>query len=206
MKRLIFLISMTFLYIGSLMAQDANRSGFVVELQGGAAFGKTVLDYECTGYYDNCGPRLRGGMVGSVDFGYRFATSTHIAIGGKLGIWGNLADFKYTYALRIMPGLRWTSNDFHNMSVYAELDAGVGTSPSIRNLHVPIEISAGVNLTRNLYAGAFVNFSMTLLEERFEDVYSFKYTDSDGQIFKGSLDIRPAVFYPSAGIRVGYRF
>ena len=185
------------------MAQDANRSGFVAELQGGAAFG-TVLDYRVA--YSYYGPRLKGGMVGSVDFGYRFATSTHIAIGGKLGIWGDLADFKYTCAFRIMPALRWTSGDFSNMSAYVELDAGVGLPLTVANLLVPIELSAGVNLTRNLYAGAFVNFNITCYDEEFYDVYSFEYIDRSGHTNSVSLDIKPTSFYPSAGIRVGYRF
>ncbi len=201
MKRLLTLIAAVLLAVTGLYAQNANRNGFFIELQGGAAFGE-VLKYEpeISGYPS--APCLKGGGVGSLDFGYRFATSHNFAIDFKLGAWTDFADAGKTLQLRGLPGIRWTSNDFgSNMSAYLALNAGVGLSPSDEELgiYVPVEISVGLNLSQHFYGGLTFNYS-ALVSGEWSECEDFL----DGTYTRYVYVSRRS--YPSIGLRVGYRF
>lgn len=212
MKRLLTLIAAVLLAVTGLYAQNANRNGFFIELQGGAAFGE-VLKYEPSSYSNypsaisaTC---LKGGGVGSLDFGYRFATSSNFAVDFKLGAWSDFAEVGKTLQLRGLPGIRWTTDDFgSNMSAYIALNAGVGLSPEgggsgDLGLYVPIELSVGLNFSRHFYGGLIFNYSTLVSGEISDNGYldiegNTSYDDNLVHIFRQS--------YPSIGLRLGYRF
>lgn len=205
MKRLLTLIVAVLLAVTGLYAQNANRNGFFIELQGGAAFGE-VLKYEPSSYSDypsaSC---LKGGGVGSLDFGYRFATSSNFAVDFKLGAWSDFAEVGRTLQLRGMPGFRWTSNDFgSNMSAYVAFNAGVGLSPTGEEfgIYIPAEISVGLNFSQHFYGGLVLNYSALVTGERskseYLDIEENTYYENEIYVNRRS--------YPSIGLRLGYRF
>lgn len=196
MKRLLLSIVCLLATIIGLQAQNANRSGVFVELQGGAAFG-TVMDKEIrTGdsWYDYDYIRqwyIKGGFVGSFNVGYRYATSNQFAIEMKAGAWGNFQNIDNTFTLDMLPGIRWTTKEISgNVSMFLSLNAGCGLNfinGDVTTL-IPVEVGVGVNLTNQLYAGVF-------LSERIATGAGIGYTTT---------------YYPqthtTAGIKIGYRF
>lgn len=165
MKKILLLFAVFIMTTNNLIAQNANRSGVFLELQGGAALGDVIVptDNDCTPVDQRNPAYLQGGMTGSIDAGYRWSTSSFFAIEAKVGMWTNFADLKNTYNIRLMPGIRWTSRDLSNtLSMYAGWNVGIGLFPSndsrSTGLLIPIELSAGLNLGKNLYLGIVVNY------------------------------------------------
>lgn len=191
MKRIILSIVCILSTIVGMQAQNANRSGVFIELQGGSAFG-TVMDKKIE---TNNGSLwnwdrdwyIKGGLVGSVDVGYRYATSNQFAIEMKAGGWANFQDIEKTITLDMLPGVRWTSKEIiGNVSMFLSLNAGCGLSfPDGVYVSIPVEVGIGFNLTNRLYLGAFVSERISV----------------SGDYFR---------YYPkthtTAGIRLGYRF
>lgn len=205
MKRLLTLIAAVLLAVTGLYAQNANRNGFFIELQGGAAFGE-VLKYDPYNSDYPSASCLKGGGVGSLDFGYRFATSNNFAIDFKIGAWTDFAEAGKTLQLRGMPGVRWTSNDFgSNMSAFLALNTGVGLSPASGDLgiYIPAELSVGLNFSQHFYGGVIFNYSALL---------SGDYCDEENLGIEGNNGYRDNTVYvhrqsyPSIGLRLGYRF
>ena len=196
MKRLFLSIVCVIVTIVGLHAQNANRSGVFIELQGGAAFG-TVMDKEVaisTGGYQYDYIRqwyLKGGFVGSFDVGYRYATSNQFAIEMKAGAWANFQDIGKTISLDMLPGIRWTSKEISgNISMFLSLNAGCGLNfleGEVAPL-IPVEVGVGVNLTNQLYAGVFL---------------SERIATGDG---KGWPDYYYPQTHTTAGLKIGYRF
>lgn len=164
MRRIILLICVCLSISASMQAQNANRKGFFVELQGGAALGEvlTVIPGEpnfnnSLPYYLEERAYLKGGAIGSLDLGYRFRLSKPLAVEARIGAFGNFGDFKNTWLLRIMPGLRWTFKDFAGAkSIYASLNAGIGFGQNDgSSLMVPLEIGVGMNFTPHLCMGVY---------------------------------------------------
>lgn len=208
LKRSITLVIAMLLIVSSLFAQNANRNGCFIEIQGGTAIGK-LLEYDPEARYSTS--RLKGGCVTSLDFGYRFATSKQFGVDTKLGLWANLADFKYTYQFRLLPGIRWTSKDFgSNRSIYLALNIGIGLTPASKNwrgeheetgINVPVELSAGINISTHLYGGLFFSYSILASGECCDFLKFNNYADDEREViylFRKS--------YPSLSIRLGYRF
>lgn len=208
MKRLLTLIAAVLLAVTGLYAQNANRNGFFIELQGGAAFGE-VLKYEPGNSDYPSASCLKGGGVGSLDFGYRFATSNHFAIDFKIGAWSNFAEAGRTLQLRGMPGFRWTSNDFgSNMSAYLALNAGVGLSPAgggsgDLGLYIPVELSVGINFSQHFYGGVIFNYS-ALVSGECSDHGNLEI-DGNEWYYDDLVHIKRQS-YPTIGLRLGYRF
>lgn len=146
MKRVILMLAVIVSVAISSFGQSANRKGFFIEAQGGAALGEVFT------FKDDGQPYLKGGATGMLDFGYRFRTSQHFAFEFKLGGYAIFDDFSKTYNLHLMPGIRWTSGDFGGMSAYLSLNTGYGMAIDGIGV-IPCEFGAGINLTRKLYLG-----------------------------------------------------
>lgn len=173
MKKVILLLISIFLATSAISAQNANRKGFFMELQGGLSFGdivKAEINKESKNYgYEKIAEAtyLKGGVSGSFDIGYRFRTSNHFALEVKLGLWANFADFRDTWQMRFMPGLRWTSKEFSgNISSFVSGNIGIGTAPSDGyfgdNVFIPAEIAAGLNFSPQFYMAFVWNINVML--------------------------------------------
>lgn len=195
MKRIMILFAGIILATTAVFGQNANRKGFFVELQGGAALGEVVSLSQSYSDNDNYSPYLKGGFVGSLDLGYRFRISRHFALEAKAGIWSNFAEFDQTWNIRILPGIRWTSADFGtNQSAFISLNTGFGMG-DYNYMTAPVELGAGVNFTPNLYAGIVWEYNLYVgdaepHELRTENDHYYLYPHT----------------YNSLAIRIGYRF
>ena len=181
----------------SVFGQNANRRGFFVELQGGAALGE-VLYLEPMDGGQNPIAYLKGGFVGSLDLGYRFRTSRHFALEAKVGLWSDFADFGNTWNFRILPGIRWTSSEFgKNQSAFIALNTGFGFGgyDYYSYFTVPVELGAGINFTPNLYAGIVWEYNLFVGED---DEYHFHFGNNSYS--------KCGRTYNSLAIRLGYRF
>lgn len=209
MRLLIIAISFLVAFSTTISAQNANRSGVFLELQGGSAIGD-VLQYRYD--YMTRSTYLKGGVTGSIELGYRFATSTHLSADAKLGLFADLAEFKHTYSIRLMPGIRWISNDFGNaLSLYVSFNAGVGVAPGFyTRLSVPLELSLGLNFTSHLYGGIFINYQINTKKRDVKEcgyVFDNKPTHANwGSFFKDAPLTVCTKSFPSCGIRIGYKF
>lgn len=192
-KFFIFIISLIILSTIGAYGQNANRNGAFWEVQGGCAFGRYLEIPKSN--YDNL-PNESGGVIVSLNCGYRFATSKHFAVDIKLGYFANLKESHYTTQIRLLPGIRWTSKDFNsNNSVYMSLNSGLGINPTKHfGIFIPFEFSSGLNFSSNLYAGIVFNYSLATGEnwDIWENSHSFY------EIYRHS--------YPTLGIQFGYRF
>ncbi len=185
---LLFLVSMGV----QTHAQNANRRGFFVEVQGGAALGDVISFNEPWLGYD--GVYLKGGVTGSVDVGYRLRLSNPWAFDVKLGLWSDFADFEKTWNLRLMPGLRWTSNDFSgNKSIYLAFNAGFGIGSDADYMCIPLELSAGINLTPKIYLGLSWIYNPRVVNDL--------WSEEGGKYIM--LNVHN---YNSLALRLGYRF
>lgn len=197
MKKLLLLLVCMLMTASGIQAQNANRSGFIVELQGGAAFGEVL--YRSFYSEESEKSMLKGGVVGSLDVGYRWATSGHFAFGAKLGVWSDFAEFGKTLQIRILPGMRWTSKDFgnKNMSAYISFNTGFALSPSCYEIpvFVPLQLGVGVNLSTHFYAGIVFDYSICV----------FDHVDCKNYNNYHTYDIL-ASSYPALSIKLGYRF
>lgn len=206
MKRFILIFATIVMAIGSVCAQNANRSGFFVELQGGVAVGNALnvsgdkrysYNWEGTFIVLPEEPYIKGGGVGYVDFGYRFRISRPLALELKIGANGNFADIEKIFSLRAMPGLRWTSKEFTgNKSFFIAFNAGVSLSRDFYQVAIPAEFSFGVNLSTKFYIGLFGYYA-----------YNIDHDLAHDESYKGYW---LTYAYPSnsvnVGVRLGYRF
>lgn len=204
MKRIFLTIALVACVVLAGMAQTANRKGFFMEIEGGAALGQ-MLKYEVIERSSNnySTPQTidykKGGATGGIDLGYRWATSESFAVEVKLGFFTKLSDVKNTHQLQLMPGLRWTSTDFGSMSAYVSLNTGIGVAVRSGNFYIPFELGAGLNLTRKLYAGLY---------------FTEYFAATNSNIARG-IDLKPEydcaanIYLKSYGtlqVKLGYRF
>ncbi len=155
------------LFIGA-QAQNANRSGVVVELGGGHTIGNLVdgsysygggyWDYFTNKWINTPGTYSagygQGGYI-SLDAGYQWATSRHFAVKAMATVGVPLADADFTnFGVKGM--VRYTSNDFGSgQSIYVELGVGpklFGRSGVIQVLITP-EAGVGLNINSHLFIG-----------------------------------------------------
>ncbi len=202
MKKIVLFFAGIILAISGMTAQNANRKGFFLEVQGGVALGDIVtadiIKHQNDTYETTDITYLKGGFAGSFDFGYRFRLSNPFAFEIKAGLWSNLADFIDTWNVRLMPGIRWTSKDFGgNMSSFITYNVGLGIGAQDEdcNLIIPSELGIGINFTPKFYA-ALVWDANIFIDPYGRSVYvaSATYTD----------------YYPKTyntiAIRLGFRF
>lgn len=225
MKKILLLFAVFIMTTNNLIAQNANRSGVFLELQGGAALGDGIKpvptdQYGEIGSYDLYPVYLKGGVVGSVDVGYRWATSSIFAIEAKVGLWSNFADFNNTYNLRIMPGFRITTKEIYkNSSIFLGCNIGAGYAPSNNSRHdtfnAAAEISTGLNINKNIYVGLFVNYPVYESEEKIKkidntDIIFYRFDKYDNDLFDYASICHRLGFkinnYLSLGLRCGIRF
>lgn len=115
-------------------AQNANRNGWIIELQGGK-----VVNHE-------------GGFLFDFDFGYRWATSLHWAVEAKVGVGSYYPD---KYAWSIMPGVRYTSKElFSNCSLFTSFNAGLSTKLFYEDVIMPLNLCVGLNIGNRFNIGA----------------------------------------------------
>lgn len=182
----ILLIVMAVSTVGA-SAQNANRKGWIVELQGGRLFG-TVDETENFSYNkDNGMPAYRrtGGFCGALNFGYRWATSQFCAVEIKLHAEDN---FSATEMLKIgvMPGFRYTTHElFGNTSMYLGGNVGIAFSPSadVDGIFIIPEANVGFNFGNLFSMGVFLAYNLpldgTYYTDKFVPLGVFKdyYTD-----------------------------
>lgn len=197
MKKLILLFIIGLIAATAVQAQNANRSGFIVEAGVGAAVGDTpcyVESYEGGGWSD-----ARAGGAGlNVGLGYRFAISLPLALEVK-AYWSGLTSGMYaSMAICFLPGIRYTTREFYrNLSAYIGLNVGLALgnddwTDDSSSWGGAYQLSAGVNLTNNVNVGLF--FDGLTLSGRY-DPFSMDY---------GKWGVTKS--WGTIGARVGFRF
>ena len=191
MKR-ILLIAMAVLGVAfTSNAQNANRSGFFIELSPGIYVGNTpVVDVEITQtvvgnkYVTETIEKHLSGLNIEFDAGYRWAFHRHWALDAKIGVCLPFSHTVRLWSLEIQPGLRYTSKEIvnSNVSFFAGFNGGLGMRPEDDALSFAYELKAGFNLTPKFSVGLVWN------------AMSYINVDSMGGHI-GSL-----------GINLGYRF
>lgn len=204
MKKFSLMLVLLLAGISFAQAQNANRSGFFMELSGGLPIGKIYGEAHIDGGPDATDAYLKGGFDLNFSLGYRLAVSKNWAIGLQAGIEDNLAAAKYVLkAPIVMLSGRWTSNDFRNgMSFYLQPQFGFANAASASCCYIPAGIDLGVNLTNHLCLGldltCYANPDSSYGYAHKKRVYS-----STGEARNLSM---AAQTYLSAKIKLGYRF
>lgn len=194
MKRILFTIICCLTLSAGAYGQNANRSGMFVEAQAGCAFGR-VID----GYYNYNGKRydiyVKGGTVGSLSLGYRWATSRSFAFEVKADAWTDFLSVKETVLGNVLLGMRWTSREIgnSNKSIYLSFNGGVGFGCN-ENICANAQLGVGCNFTSKLYAGLYFTEIIPFWEGYDSGYYNNNYYDHEPQA------------YTSASIKIGYRF
>lgn len=145
-------------------AQNANRKGWIIELQGGRTIGTVCesigLDYHVT----NGDPayRLKAGIKGSLGFGYRWTTSQFCAFEAKAVVSDNFAE-KQLLNISLMPGFRYTTKEISgNASMYFAANVGVGLYPATDYLSYSVvgEAGVGFNIGSRLSLGLYIDYTV----------------------------------------------
>lgn len=165
-----------------LAAQNANRNGFIIELQGGGALGTIETDrLEYVADKNAIATAKKGGFVGQLNIGYRWATSINWAVELRAGISDNFSESSL-YIASLMPGVRYTSRElFGNKSLYASFNAGVGYNPYGEAIFVPLDLNVGLNLTNSLYAGVFFDYNICASSSyyKYYDLSNYRFDDGN---------------------------
>ena len=129
MKRFLILIILTLSFAGLTSAQNANRSGFLVEVGIGGMVGNTprssilitnnVMQYKCA-----------SGTAVDLGLGYRFRFKSHWAYELKAEVQTGLSDPVNTLVGRFLPlGFRYTSVEvWRNYSLFVHFNIGGAVS------------------------------------------------------------------------------
>lgn len=166
MKRLLTaLIFSILLGAGISSAQNANRSGVYFDLSAGSNLGKIYdIKWESGEYY------RKGGVELGLGSGYRLKISRNWAWDFRLNLQVNCKVGEYN-SLQVLPiGIRYTTSDFgRGQSVSFSLNTGLSWSYFMGGTtfedneymyepgfgwYLPLEATASLNLTRNLYISA----------------------------------------------------
>ena len=173
-------------------AQNANRSGFFLEL-GAGSFAVNPPMKSVTVTYKQSGEfspvtitredriEYMNGLKYDFAMGYRIATSAHCAVNFKIDALfdGQRLNDGGLLLTTLMPGFRYTSPElFKNISLYGMLSAGAGMrlsyvfDPEYSVVHLAVcgSVELGVNFTEKLYAG--VAFDIIATEEDPIGIYS----------------------------------
>ena len=200
MKKLL-LIAMVMLGVAfTSNAQNANRSGFFLELSPGIYVGNTPVVDITTGqtfvgdkYVTTKTTKYLSGFNIEFDAGYRWAFYRHWALDAKIGFWmPTTSDIIKNSSFEILPGLRYTSKEFKNsnISFFAGFNAGLGFNcSSFGHLGIAYELKAGLNITNKFSIGLIWN-AMTAIGKSYIDYYYYANRTHTGAL----------------GINLGYRF
>ncbi len=184
-------------------AQNANRKGWVIELQGGRTFG-TVCETSNFSYAmerDIPAYRLKSGIKGALGFGYRWTTSHYCAFEAKLVVSDNFAETKLLN-VAVMPGFRYTTKEISgNLSMYVAANVGVGVYPAIEEIGYSAAGDAGVgfNIGSRLSLGLFVDYTAPFGDGELEK------TDMPKVDGKGEWRYLEVKSNATVGIKLGFR-
>lgn len=166
MKRLIIMIVAVAAVALGTVAQNANRSGFFVELGGGAIAGSPYV------YFGKEDGAVLKGFDASLGLGYRYALGRACAVEMKLQISAGINDnIDDSSVISFMPGFRYTTRElFGNSSMYLGFNLGTckfggDYDPSAFDTYYydnggegwgfSYGLTAGLNITSSWYAGLF---------------------------------------------------
>ena len=147
-------------------AQNANRSGFFIELSPGIYVGNTpVVDVETkqtvvgNKYVTQTIEKHLSGLNIEFDAGYRWAFHRHWALDAKVGFSLPTSRTNEFWTIEILPGLRYTSKELgsSNVSLFAGFNAGLGIQVSEENPIFAYELKAGFNLSNRFSIGLVWN-------------------------------------------------
>lgn len=211
MKKILMTLLIILAAIPAAFAQNANRSGFFLELAGGGITGDSpAIGYSVANNTVNM--ECAGGAALNLGFGYRLATSRHWAYEFRAEGQTSAKKPDMSLVIKILPaGFRYTSSEiFGNSSIFAHLNVGgaigainasytrtLGTaSPNMETQYakmfdkgsfgVAYEAGVGINITTHLYAEALWDSQVML--------------STYGKNGNGTLH------WGMAGVRIGYRF
>lgn len=186
----------------ALKAQNANRNGWIVELQGARVLGTIYQtpDFNEKKEMGNPVYRKKGGVAGTLNFGYRWSTSQFCAVEAKLFVSDNFADAK-RLTIGILPGFRYTTKEITgNTSVYLSANAGFGIAPIANGCYpgyfVPSELSVGLNFGPMFSLGVFFGYNICVGGETILDINN-NYSQSSRLDLKSNASI---------GLKAGLRF
>ena len=203
MKKYICTLILAIASIIGIQAQNANRSGVILEL--GAA---TPIKSDIINVWTNDEFCKMPVIVFDISAGYRFATSPNWAVDIKLNTLFDCMDTD-PYDLLVFnlgSGIRYTSCEFYkNLSFYSSLNVGLGTRitriPDTDDL--PLYLSGimelGLNLNEKISLGIFAN--VMLIRKIYWECNSGEHIKSDCKCHVDELCNNITL-----GVKLGYRF
>lgn len=210
-------------------AQNANRSGFFLELGAGRYLTKaplvdivTTYKHSSTGVpytvvrediakYENA---YTVKMVGTLGYRYAFSLNwaadirTNFTFGGEQAL----------MMLDLTPGVRYTSPElFKNISLYCAANLGLVWRLDYRyyvenmKLGFCSSAEAGVNLTSQLYLGVFYNFFMIpecFTSWKTDETYDYEYNFTDHGNYANNMYpyVKTREGKDLLGVKIGFRF
>ncbi len=197
MKKMIFMLLLAVLSVAGVSAQNANRSGFFLELgAGGFVINPPMLKVTTT--YKQTGTSVPSTISGndvieyenvlkySFNMGYRFAKSRHWAMDCRLNCIFSDGMLDEMFVVGVMYGVRYVSPElFRNFSLYGALSVG----PMFRldkkdyvhygniNLYGGANFELGCNLSNKLYMGAFLSLYGGVPSPEYYDYEALQYTE-----------------------------
>lgn len=125
MKKLFAFLMLILTAVGSVSAQNANRSGFFLEAGVGVPIGTTPT-YKLKVENDVLVGYRAGGIGYEAALGYRYALSVPCAIEIMAQFSALSSNLDSTGAISVMPGFRYTTTEIlGNMSLYFGVNAGL---------------------------------------------------------------------------------
>ncbi len=185
----------------NMNAQNANRNGWIVEVQGGQVIGTAYQseDFEKGKENGKLVGRRTGGFFGSFNFGYRWATSKHCAVELKLIVADNFSDAKLLQT-GLLPGFRYTTKELiGNTSMYLGANVGASIEPILTEQNCDLAICAnteanvGFNIGNLLSIGIFINYNIPC---RINDSTQIRIDGCDMYLTSNA----------SLGVKLGIRF
>ncbi len=224
MKRILLLIAGVVVALGAV-AQNANRSGFVVEAGVGGFVGKTPRTSVTATNDHKIIVTFANGCALDLAVAYRLRLSTHWAYEWRLGLEAAANHFNPFFNPKIFPvGFRYTSKEvYRNNSIYASLNLGISSWP--RGTY-PTEYPYG---GKELEPGEHKNFGASMADfgDIIKGVYGVVYSVGLGVNITPKLWVGVTwdaqfnfttyhslyrerefehLYWGSIGARVGYRF
>lgn len=217
MKKMIFMLLLAVLSVAGVSAQNANRSGFFLELgAGGFVINPPMLKVTTT--YKQTGTSVPSTISGndvieyenvlkySFNVGYRFAKSRHWAVDCRLNCMFSDGMLDEMFVVGIMYGARYVSPElFRNFSLYGALSVG----PMFRldkidyvsgdvNIYGGANFELGCNLSNKLYMGAFLSLYGGVPSPEYNEYYNEYIEDKQ---YTDEIRINGLL-----GAKLGFRF
>ena len=188
---------------GKASAQNANRKGWIIELQGGRVLG-TLCDSEGYDYDLKNGStvcRVKGGVVGAISAGYRWTVSKSWAVEAKLMVSDNFAQTT-TLGFTLFPGVRYTTKEIAgNTSMYLGVNLGAGVMPVLDEMDYMClgEFGVGFNIGNRISLGLYVDYTVPFGNG---NLYDPDIKPADGRGDLGYMDLKSNA---TIGLKLGFR-